>query len=198
MSTEGPAYRRMEADARRGALIATARTLFAEHGYEPLSMAQIARAAEISKPLLYHYFPSKQALFAAALQQTAEELTAALRPDPSRPPTDQLAAGLLALLEWVDANRAQAAALLRSLAAPEVAALIADVRTGFAEGIIAGLGPEGGSDRAAVQLAVHTWLWSVEGACLTWVERGLPVTAAELQGVLLGSLGGSLMGAGER
>jgi AcrR family transcriptional regulator len=188
----------MGADARRGALIAAARTLFAEHGYEPLSMARIARAAGISKPLLYHYFPSKQALFAAALEETAQELTAALRPDPSRPPTDQLAAGLLALLEWVDANRAPAAALLRSLAVPEVAELLADVRAGIAEGILDGLGPEGGSDRAAVRLAVHTWLWSVEGACLTWVERSLPVTPAELQGVLLGSLGGSLMGAGER
>lgn len=198
MSTEGPAHRRMEADARRGELVATARALFAEHGYEPLSMAQIARAAGISKPLLYHYFPSKQALFAAALEQTARELTAALAPDPSRPPTEQLAAGLLAALEWVDANRAHAAALLRSLAVPEVAELIADVRARVAQGILDGLGPDGGAERAAVQLAVHTWLRSVEGACLTWVERALPVTAAELQGVLLGALGGSLMGAGQR
>ncbi|MBB4663783.1 TetR/AcrR family transcriptional regulator [Conexibacter arvalis] len=194
MSTDG----RMAAEARRGVLVATARTLFAVHGYERLSMAQLARAAGISKPLLYHYFPSKQALFAAALQQTADELGAALRPDPSRPPTDQLAAGLLSLLEWVDANQAQAAALLRSLAVVEVAELVAEARGAIALRILDGLGPDGGSDRAAVQLAVHAWLRTVEGACLAWVERGLSVTPAELQGVLLGSLGGSLMGAGQR
>jgi AcrR family transcriptional regulator len=34
-------------------------------------MAAIARAAGISKALLYHYFPSKQAYFVATLQQGA-------------------------------------------------------------------------------------------------------------------------------
>jgi AcrR family transcriptional regulator len=196
MSNEGPAYRRLEADQRRGLIVATARGLFAAHGYEPLSMAQIARAAGISKPLLYHYFPSKQALFAAALEETAGELALALAPDPARSPTEQLAAGLLALLEWAAADRARAAALLRSLAVPEVAELVAEVRDGMARGILAGLGPEGGNDKPTVQLAVHAWLRTVEAACLAWVERDLPVSPPELQSVLLGSLGGSLMGAG--
>ena len=186
----------MEGDARRSLLVAQARELFAAHGYEALSMAQIARAAGISKPLLYHYFPSKQALFAAALQETADELTAALAPDPSRPATDQLAAGLLAVLEWVAADPPRAAALLRSLSTPEVAELVAEVRGGIASGILDGLGAAGGRDRPAVQLAVHSWLATVEGACLAWVERGLPVTPAELQAVLLGALGGALVGAG--
>ena len=34
-------------------------------------MAAIAREAGISKALLYHYFPSKQAYFAATLLQEA-------------------------------------------------------------------------------------------------------------------------------
>jgi len=42
-------------------------------------MARIAREAGISKPLLYHYFRSKQAYFAATLKQAAAELAAARR-----------------------------------------------------------------------------------------------------------------------
>ena len=37
-------------------------------------MAAIAREAGISKALLYHYFPSKQAFFVATLEQAAAEL----------------------------------------------------------------------------------------------------------------------------
>ena len=55
-------------------------------------MAQIAREAGISKALLYHYFPSKQAYFAATLEQAAAELAETTQPDPELPPVEQLAA----------------------------------------------------------------------------------------------------------
>lgn len=195
-SAERSAATRLDADTRRAELVSLAGELFGTYGYEPLSMSRIARAAKISKPLLYHYFPSKQALFAASLGQTAQELAATLAPDPERTPTDQLAAGLLGLLEWVAARPREASALLRSLAHDEVRELVEEVRAGIADRILEGLGPEGGNELPAVQLAVHTWLWSVEGASLTWIERGMPIAPGELQSVLLGALGGSLMGAG--
>ena len=45
-------------------------------------MARIAREAGISKALLYHYFPSKQAYFAATLEEKAAELASADRARP--------------------------------------------------------------------------------------------------------------------
>jgi len=45
--------------------------------YSKLSMAAIARSAGISKPLLYHYFPSKQAYFQATFQNYARTSCAA-------------------------------------------------------------------------------------------------------------------------
>ena len=77
-----PAYRRLQRDERRELLLARATELFAEHGYEGLSMSQLAREAQISKALLYHYFPSKRRLFEAALEEGAEELRARTEPDP--------------------------------------------------------------------------------------------------------------------
>jgi AcrR family transcriptional regulator len=81
-----PAYRRLRNDDRRRQLLDRAVELFAEHGHDELSMAAIARAAGISKPLLYHYFPSKRQLFEAALAQAAEEHLGRVSPDPSAPP----------------------------------------------------------------------------------------------------------------
>ena len=72
----GPAYTRLENDERRRRLLELGARLFTEHAYDEISMSQIARAAGISKALLYHYFPSKRDYFVATLAGGAEELRA--------------------------------------------------------------------------------------------------------------------------
>jgi AcrR family transcriptional regulator len=47
------------ADKRRAEVIALAARLFDRHGYASVSMEQIAIAAGIAKPTLYHYFRAK-------------------------------------------------------------------------------------------------------------------------------------------
>src|SRR3712207_7500450 len=85
-----PAYTRLQVDERRRQLLERATDLFATHGYDELSMAKIAKAAGISKPLLYHYFRSKRDLFAAALGQGAEEHMRRIEADASLTPAEQL------------------------------------------------------------------------------------------------------------
>ena len=62
-----PAYARLHVDERRRQIIEAGNRLFAEHAYEEISMRQIAEAAGVSKPLLYHYFPSKRDLLESVL-----------------------------------------------------------------------------------------------------------------------------------
>jgi AcrR family transcriptional regulator len=188
------AYRRMEVDERRAQLLARATELFGEYGYDELSMARIAREAGISKPLLYHYFPSKRALFAAALTDAATELGALTQPDPSLPPTEQLSQALGAFLGWVDAHRDAYANVLRSLAVAEVREIVDGVRAATAARIVAGLGPA--ADTPGVRVAVDGWLWSIDGAVLSWVEHRRDLSAEALRGVLMGGLAGALAGAG--
>src|ERR687890_264577 len=117
----GPAYTRLGVDERRRRLLGLGAELFERHAYDELSMAQIARAAGISKALLYHYFPSKQAYFAATLEQAAAELAAAVEPDPQLAPVEQLSRALDAYLRWVEAHAGAYAKLMRSVGAvPEV------------------------------------------------------------------------------
>src|SRR5688572_16329163 len=102
VSRTEPAYTRLEVEERRRRLLELGAELFARHAYEELSMARIASEAGISKALLYHYFPSKQAYFAATLEQAAAELAAQIEPDPALPPVEQLAGSLDAYLAWVE------------------------------------------------------------------------------------------------
>lgn len=52
----------------RRLLLDTAARLFAEHGYAGTSTSEILRAAELTKGSLYHFFPSKQALARAVIE----------------------------------------------------------------------------------------------------------------------------------
>jgi AcrR family transcriptional regulator len=53
---------KMNGEARKASIIAAARIVFAEKGFDKASIKDIARAAGVSTPLLYVYFPSKEAL----------------------------------------------------------------------------------------------------------------------------------------
>ncbi len=62
----------------RERILAAAQAAFAEHGYERASVAQICRAAGVTKGGFYHHFASKQALFLELLSQWLDGLDARL------------------------------------------------------------------------------------------------------------------------
>jgi AcrR family transcriptional regulator len=71
---------RLNPDARRAELIGHARRVFGEVGYAEAGLAEIAVAADVSKALLYHYFPNGRAeLFAAVVHEAGVELRERLR-----------------------------------------------------------------------------------------------------------------------
>ena len=188
-----PAYRRMQNDERRALLLERATQLFGEHGYDTLSMAQIARDAKISKALLYHYFPSKHKLFEAALMSGAEDLRARVQPDSALPPAEQVATTLDAFLGWVEERPKAYAKMLESAGAQEVRETMGQVRADTAALILAGLGPDG--ERPVTRAAVFGWLAFLDAAILDWIEYG-DLTRQELHGMLLGTFAGALMASG--
>lgn len=61
---------------REAQIVDTACRVFGEGGYAATSVADVAAAAGISKPLIYQYFGSKDGLYAVALRRAADELVA--------------------------------------------------------------------------------------------------------------------------
>lgn len=56
-------------DLYRKQLLASCAALFAQHGYAGVTMKQVAKAAGVTTGTLYHYFPDKESLFAALVQE---------------------------------------------------------------------------------------------------------------------------------
>jgi AcrR family transcriptional regulator len=189
------AYTRLQVDERRSRLLDLGAELFARHAYEELSMARIAREAGISKALLYHYFPSKQAYFAATLEQAAAELAEAVEPDPALDPVQQLSGSLDAYLTWIEAHAEAYGKLFGSIGVvPEVRELVDRVRDETAARVLAGIAA--GEPGPALRAAVRGWLWFVDGAVLDWLEHR-DMDRGRLHGLLLGTLLGAVTASGE-
>ncbi|WP_018633776.1 TetR/AcrR family transcriptional regulator [Neomegalonema perideroedes] len=70
--------RAQDFEEKRRSILDNAAAVFAEQGMDKASMAQIAAHAQVSKALLYHYYPSKDALIYAIIHTHLEELEAAI------------------------------------------------------------------------------------------------------------------------
>lgn len=71
MATSEP---RNGAGERREKLLAVARDIFAERGYQATTMDEVASAAGFTKPILYQHFASKEALFNEIVSTTSAHL----------------------------------------------------------------------------------------------------------------------------
>lgn len=87
----------------RRRLAATALELFLEHGFDSVSVADVAAAAEVSKPTLFRYFPSKEDLVLDGFADHQDEAARIVRERPAgQGPVGALREHFLAALDRRD------------------------------------------------------------------------------------------------
>ena len=189
-----PAYTRLHVDERRQQILDAGADLFAHNSYEEISMREIADAAGVSKPLLYHYFPSKIELFKAAVAEKASELQAVIEPSHRGPPVEQLGDSLDAYLRWIDDNAEAWSNLMHSAATlPEARELV----DGFRERTLALVLAEvtgGRKPRPALRTALRGWLGYMDAAILDWAQAR-DLSRAKLRELLLSAFAAALFSA---
>lgn len=72
-ASPGPGPGRPKDPAKRAAILEAARTLFIQHGFDGVSMDQIAAGAGVSKLTVYSHFGDKENLFSAAVASYCEQ-----------------------------------------------------------------------------------------------------------------------------
>jgi AcrR family transcriptional regulator len=191
-----PAYTRLQVDERRRQLLDAGSALFATHAYEEISMRQIAEAAGVSKPLLYHYFPSKNDLFIAAVTEAASELQALIEPSGEGTPVEQLTASLDAYLGWIEASGNTWSKLMQSAASlPAARELVEGFRERTMEMALKELTGRR-KPRPALRTAVKGWLGYMDAAILDWTQtKDLP--REKLRDLLLATFVASLLAASQ-
>ncbi len=63
---------RMRGEERRAFILEHAKKVFADHSYAEASTGELARASDITEPMLYKHFGSKKGLFVAVLKEFGE------------------------------------------------------------------------------------------------------------------------------
>ncbi|GHD83865.1 TetR family transcriptional regulator [Streptomyces naganishii JCM 4654] len=173
----------MGVDERRQQLIGVALELFSRRSPDEVSIDEIASAAGISRPLVYHYFPGKLSLYEAALQRAADDLAARF----AEPHEGPLGARLLRVMrryfDFVDDHGPGFSALMRggpAVGSSTTNALIDSVRQAAYDQIVAHLGVE--NPPARLELVVRSWISLAESTALIWLDgRRIPRAELEVQ-----------------
>ncbi|MEV3872864.1 TetR/AcrR family transcriptional regulator [Streptomyces sp. LE64] len=185
--------RRMGVEERRQQLIGVALDLFSHRSPEEVSIDEIAVAAGISRPLVYHYFPGKLSLYEAALTRAAEDLAARFREPCEGALGDRLLRMMGRFFDFVDEHGPGFAALMRGgpavptggggvpvPAASATNGLVDSVRQTAYERVLGHLGVPQPPPR--LELVVRSWISLVESTALLWLDtRKIPRGELELQ-----------------
>jgi AcrR family transcriptional regulator len=189
-----PAYTRLGVDERSAQLIAAGAALFAEHAFEEISMRQIAAAAGISKPLLYHYFPSKIELFKAAVAEQAMELESLIEPNGDGTPLEQLTQSVDAYLAWIESHSRAWQKLMQSAATlPEAREVVERFRVETLERIVHRV-TGSHKPRPALRAALQGWLGYVDAVLLDWVATN-DLNRSQVRELIVAAFGGALLAA---
>jgi AcrR family transcriptional regulator len=179
--------RRMGVEERRQQLIGVALELFARRSPDEVSIDEIAAAAGISRPLVYHYFPGKLSLYEAALQRAAQDLASRFE----EPHEGSLGGRLLRVMrrffDFVDEHGPGFSALMRggpAVGSSATNALIDSVRQVAYQQILSHLRVT--DPPARLELLIRSWISLVESTALIWLD-GRRIPRAELETQLVHS-----------
>jgi AcrR family transcriptional regulator len=100
--------KRLPRAVREQQMLDAAVQMFSANGYHETSMDAIAAQADISKPMLYLYYGSKEELFGACLGRELSRFVETIRADIDlkQSPHELLRRTILSVLHYVDVNRA--------------------------------------------------------------------------------------------
>jgi AcrR family transcriptional regulator len=163
-----PPRRRLPPDDRRQALINAALKLFNTYPYDEVSVDDIAAEAGMSRPLVYHYYGGKAGVFIGALQQTGDDVVAAVAKAGMDDPDNWLTAGLGAFFDHIQANPIGLTALRHaSLTSRENRQVLDEIGDRVLRLILTSLDPPG--DSPVLQSVLRGWI-----AIVSTIEVLLP------------------------
>ncbi|GEC09291.1 TetR family transcriptional regulator [Streptomyces spinoverrucosus] len=171
----------MGVEERRQQLIGVALELFSRRSPDEVSIDEIASAAGISRPLVYHYFPGKLSLYEAALQRAADDLAGRFVEPHEGPLGARLLRVMRRFFDFVDEHGPGFSALMRggpAVGSSTTNALIDAVRQAAYDQILAHLGVE--NPPARLELVVRSWISLAESTALIWLD-GRRIPRAELE-----------------
>jgi AcrR family transcriptional regulator len=163
---------RLSPEARRAQLIDLGVEMLATRRLDELSVELIAKAAGISRGLLFHYFPSKQDFHLEVARAAAAEMIRRTEPDTSQTPVDALRGALTSFMDYVEENPDNYKSLVRGAASGDVQmrAIFDETRRTMAQRLLDVLASMGLEISPRMNLAIAGWVAYVEECVVRWID----------------------------
>jgi AcrR family transcriptional regulator len=172
--TDAAPTTRLPAARRRKQLLDVALAVFAERGFHPTSMNDLAEAAGVTKPVLYQHFGSKRELYLELLEDVGDRLRDAIGKATSEAstPREQVQRGFAAYFRFVADNEAAFQVLFGggTRRDEEFAAHATRVEESIADGIATLIEVDGLEDDTR-RLLAHGIVGLAEGASRHWLRE---------------------------
>jgi AcrR family transcriptional regulator len=187
MTTSSSARQRLAPEARRLNIVDAARSLFAERPYGAVTVADIADAAGVTRPLIHHYFGGVRDVYLAVIGQGAAALATMRTAGPETPLEERLAYNVAAALDVIADNRETWLAVVRGGEAsdPEIRA-ISEVAVEVSVERALKVNGDVLTDTPATRLALRCFHSFSTAATLAWVTG--QATREEVEALLAAAL----------
>lgn len=165
---------RLSPQDRRAQLLSIGVRTLADHSIDQLTFDRLSREAGVSRPLLFHYFGSKQGLRTEVVRLARDSMLHATAPDLSLPPLERLHDTLERLVRFVREHGGTFYSLVRGAASgdPEVREAIDEAREVHTDRVIAVFVELGHEDTPLLRLALRGWVALAEQALIEGVHGG--------------------------
>lgn len=162
---------RLSREDRSDQLLDLGAELFATRSYEDVHIEEISELAEVSRGLLYHYYPTKRAFFAALLRREAARMIDLTEPDPGLTVLEQLRAGIDTYLEHCRQHTHGVKVVYSGWgsADPEVQEIINHDLRVQEDRIVNAVSPDAPASEF-LRIAVRGWLAFMRSACHDWLD----------------------------
>ena len=181
-------YQRLDPATRRDQILDAASALFAERGYDEVTIEDVANAAGVARGLVHHYFGGRKEVLLALLERVGVVREEQLRPPVGRSVRARVADSVSRWLDWTEANRTiylGAIAPGEDVADPEVRRVV-DGLVHRAIALVVAFHADIAQDSPRLRYALECWTGLNRAATRRWLrgEAGREVTEEVLASTL--------------
>ena len=172
MSTT-PSYSRLDPGKRREQILDAANALFAERGYDEVSIEEIAGSAGVTRGLVHHYFGGRKQVYIALLERLGAQREEQLPPPVGRSARARLADSVSRWLDWTQQNRTIWLATLgrgEDIADPEVRNVVLDLVRRAVALVAARHADIAEQDSPRLRYALECWTGLNRAATRRWLQ----------------------------
>lgn len=169
-----PQRARLSPQDRRAQLIAVGVNFLTDHALDELTMDELARRAGVSRPLVFHYFETRQGMHRAVVTTARDSLLVASVPRQDLAPRERIRDTLLRITMFVQEHRGTFYSLVRGAASgdPAVRRIVDESRDLNAGRLYDSFIELGLADTTLLRVALRSWVAFAEETLISLaIER---------------------------